>query len=476
MKKNLALSTLYQILCIITPLLTTPYISRVLGPEGVGVYSYTNSIQMYFSMFAALGTVTYGAREIARNRNDQETYSRLFWEIELMTVITSLICLAVWFVWCYFSEAYQIYYLILTIALLATMVDISWFYTGMEQLQCIVLQNSLFKVLGVVAVFLFVKTRDDTGIYIAIMALTTFLGNFSMWIYLPKYIRKVKVGELRIGCHFHETLIYFVPTIATSVYTVLDKTLIGAITKSESENGFYEQATKIINMAKAVTFAGVNSVLGARISWLFAEKKHDEIRTRINWSMDYILFMGIGICFGLLAVADQFVMVFFGEGYEKTTYLLKLMSPLVVIIGISNCLGAQYYNPAGLRSLSAKFIIAGSGVNLILNLLFIPKLQSLGAVIATLVAECIISFLYLRNCRGYVKAAELLQKTWKKLTAGAVMLIGVQLLGRCIAHGILSVAIQVIAGVAIYVLLLFCMRDSFIVDVVLPQFRKARKA
>ena len=474
MKKNLILSTLYQILCIITPIITAPYVSRVLGPEGVGIYSYTHSIQMYFSLFAALGVTTYGSREIARNRNDRQAYSKLFWEIQIMVMLTSCVCLAAWFILCYSSGAYRVYYLVLTFALLGTMMDISWFYTGLEQFQYIVLQNSLFKLLGVVAVFLFVKEETDLAIYIAIMSLATLLGNLSMWAYLPKFINKVALGKLKLRVHFHETLIYFIPTVATSIYTILDKTLIGAITQDASENGYYEQATKIINIAKSVTFAGLNSVLGSRIAYLFAENKTAEIKTRIAQSMDYILFIGIGACFGILGVAKRFVPFFFGAGYEKTIDLLMLMSPLIIIIGISNCLGSQYYNPAGLRALSAKFIIAGSCINLVLNVLLIPRFESMGAVYATLAAEGAIAALYLRFCNGYVSIADLVKRIWKKLIAGIVMLVCVCLIGETVASAMLAVTVQLLAGCAVYAVLLLFMRDSFIVDLVLPQLRKKK--
>ena len=149
------------------------------------------------------------------------------------------------------------------------------------------------------------------------MSLTTLLGTMSMWIYLPKFLKKVKIKELKIVHHFKETLIYFIPTIATSIYTVLDKTLIGVITNNEKENGFYEQATKIINMTKALTFTSLNTVLGARISYLFVEEKMDEIRKRIDASINYIFLMGFGIMFGLMGVANRFVPAFFGSGYEE---------------------------------------------------------------------------------------------------------------------------------------------------------------
>lgn len=471
LKRNFVLSTLYRVLCILTPLLTTPYISRVLGPEGVGIYSYTSSIQLYFSMFAALGTASYGAREIAQSRADISKRSKLFWEIELLTVLTSLICLGVWLVWSFFNGGYRIYYLILSLELLATMMDVSWFFVGMEQFQYTVLQNSLFKILGTVMIFVLVRDSGDTALYVVIMSLTSFLGNISMWIYLPKFVRRIPLHQLRILRHFRETVIYFIPTIATSVYTVLDKTLIGAITKSESENGYYELASKIINAAKAVTFAGVNSVLESRNAWLFSEKKYQEIKEQINTSLDYIMFMGIGICFGLIAVANRFVPIFFGDGFEKTTQLLKLMSPLIVIVGVSGCLGSQYYNPAGLRKVSTKFIIAGACANFVLNLALIPRYRSIGATIATLIAEALISALFLKNCDGYVQAKCFAGYLWKKLLAGIIMLIVIKTSDLFLPSGLPMLIIQIMFGAAVYMLALFAMNDSFAVGVLASKLK-----
>ena len=203
------------------------------------------------------------------------------------------------------------------------------------------------------------------------MALVALLGNVAMWFYLPGFIGRVSWRTLKVRQHCKETLIYFIPTIAASVYTVLDKTLIGLITTDTSENGYYEQATKITNMAKSVTFASLNTLLGSRISLLFAEGRIEEVKSRINFSIDYILFTGVGIWLGIVGVAPRFVPVFFGEGYEPVISLLYCLSPIILIIGVSNCLGAQYYNPAGLRALSAKFIIVGSVINLLLNLILI---------------------------------------------------------------------------------------------------------
>lgn len=468
-KKNFILNTLYQIVLLITPFITAPYISRVLESSGVGIYSYTYSIEMYFSLFAALGTGSYGLREIARNRNDKYKRSQLFWEIELLTVITTAVSLVFWGVWILFNDTYKVYYIILTLYLLATMFDISWFYTGLEQFKHIVLSNTIFRLLGIVALFLFVKTKTDVGIYTLIMSLTVLGGNLSMWIYLPKYITKVKIHELRIRPHFKESLIYFIPTISTSVYTVLDKTLIGAITHNESENGYYEQATKIINMAKTVTFVSLNNILGSRISYLFAEERYDEIRCRIRQSIDYIAFMGIGICFGLSGVASRFVPIFFGQGYDKVVILLQMLSPIIVIIGISNCIGSQYYSPIGLRALSAKFLIVGACVNLVLNLVLIPKFWGYGAVVASVIAETVIAVLYVKFCDRYVTAEIIAKKLWKKVIAGLGMFGVIMLIDKIITSNIVALIAECAAGFVVYLLILCVLRDGFIKDFVIDK-------
>lgn len=472
LKKNFMLSTAYQILTMLMPLITAPYISRILGASGVGIYSYTHSIATYFSMAAALGTASYGAREIARNRNNRELRSKLFWEIELLTVLTGILCMVLWGIWIAVCDKYEMYYKILTFCLVATMADISWFYTGLEQFKYTVIQNTLFKIIGIGALFLFVRDKEDVAAYVAIMSLTTLLGNLSMWVYLPGFIDKVEIKSLRIFPHFKETLVYFVPTIATSVYTILDKTLVGIITQDASQNGYYEQATKIINMCKTVTFTALNSVLGARLSYLYAEGKYGEIKRRINQSMDYILFMGIGICVGLICVSNKFVPTFFGEGYEEVISLLKMLSPLVIIIGVSNCLGSQYYTPAGLRKQSAHYIIIGSLVNLVLNLLFIPCLKSNGAALATLIAESVISVLYISKSKKMVSAIDLLRYLWKKIAAAIVMMIVIKLTGNLPGNDPVILAIQVLFGGMAYVITLYLIKDSFISDYTVPVVRR----
>lgn len=459
-KKNIIISTLYQILSIITPLITAPYVSRVIGPNGIGAYSYTSSVQLYFSLFAALGTAEYGLREISRARMDVYKRSKLFWEIELISAINSAVMLILWLIFICVQNQYHVMYLILTLNLLNTLCDISWFYDGLEQFQYTVTKNAIVKVAGVILILLFVKGPQDTNLYVLIMTATTFLGTLSMWLSLKKFLVKTKINVSNLKIHFRETWIYFIPTIATSIYTSMDKTLIGVITHSNDENAYYEQATKIINLIKAVTFTAVNSVLGARISFLFVQKKYDEIKQRLRDSINYIMFIGVGVCFGLIEIAYTFVPIFFGSGWGKVVLILQLFSPQVIIIGISNCLGSQYYTPAGLRKQSAIYIIIGAVVNLILNLCLIPKFMSAGATVASIIAELTISVLYLRNSNGYLTARYIFEILWKKVIAGGIMLWVMYDLSMISNIGFLSLIFQFIGGSLIYVFVLWLLKDS----------------
>ena len=475
LKKNIAISTLYQILLVILPMITAPYIARVLGPDQSGVYDFTNSIQTYFAMFAALGTASYGAREIARVRNDEKQRSVLFWEIELMTVMTSAACILVWFVFIFFAKQYKVIYLVLTMGLFSTMFDISWFFAGMEQFTYTVSKNAVCKLAGVILMFLFVKRPEDLLLYIIIITASTMLGNLSMWLYIPRFITKVDFKKLRFRNHFHETLIYFIPSIATSVYTVLDRTLIGTITNNRAENGFYHYTMQIINIMKALTISSLNMELGSRIAFLFAEEKYDEIKDRIRDSINYILFMGIGICFGLIGVSGRFVPLYLGPGYDRVVTMLVLMSPIVIIIGVSNCLGSQYYTPSGNRKLSAKFIIIGAIVNLTLNLILIPRFWGYGAIVASLVAETVITVLYFRHCNGYLTADTLFREGWKKLVAGILMLGVIRILDRFIASDIIALVVEVMAGFAVYCALIVLLRDTFLSEIVMGKIINRKK-
>lgn len=474
-KKNFIYSMSYQILNVLTPFITAPYVSRVLGAESIGIQSYTQSIQQYFLLFAALGTLSYGAREISINRNDSYKRSKFFWEIELMVVGTTSLALFGWLVFILISSKYQIYYIVLTIGIFAAAFDISWFFNGMEQFKLTVIRNSIFKILGIICLFVFIRKPEDLLLYIFITAVSTLLSNLSLWPYMKRYLVKVKLREFKFKRHFHETLIYFIPTIATSVYTVLDRTLLGLITDNASQNGYYQQAEKVINLAKSVVFTAINAVVGVRNSFLFAEKRFDEIHQRIRKSFNFIFFAGSACCFEIMGIAETFVPVFFGQGYDPVVGLLYIFSPIIVIVGISNCLGSQYYNPCGRRKESANYLIVGSIVNLCLNLLLIPKFGASGAAAASVIAETVITVLYVKFSNGYGNVRLLIDIGVKKLIAGIGMFVVVYFMNRIQMNALVLVVFQILIGAVVYGSFLLLLRDEWTCAMVIAVISKVRR-
>lgn len=475
-RKNYIFRLCYELLNIIVPFITTPYISRVLHADGVGTYSFTHSIVTYFMLLAALGTASYGMREIAQNRDNKEAMSKLFWEIEMMVVLTSLVSLLLWFILIFFSNQYKFFFLALTPFIISIMFDISWFFTGLELMQYVVIRNTICKVLGLCLLFLLVKTSEDLILYILINSSVQLIGSLSMWTNLHKFIMPINLKKLSIKKHLKETIIYFIPTIATSVYTILDKSLIGIITNNPNQNGYYEQATQILLVVKAITFNSVNAVMGARMSYLFASDRIDEIKLRIQRSMNYIFLLGYGCVFGMCGIAKRFIPLFLGSGFEPVVNLLYLMSPLVIIIGVSNCLGSQYYTPSGKRKLSAKYIVIGSVLNLCLNLIFIPKFGAFGAVIASILAELCITFLYMNSCDHYLSYLTLFTLSWKRILAGMIMFICVYGFGIISEIPLLlTVLLQLLIGVTVYYFVLIIMKDDMLMELSTVLLKSIRK-
>lgn len=474
-KKNFFYKSVYQVIVVIIPFVSAPYISRVLGAANIGIQSYTASIQQYFILFSYLGTLTYGERKISINRDDVKQRSILFWEIEILVIITTSIALFGWSIFLLLCKEYKDIYIILTIGIIASALDISWFFCGIEKFKLISLRSLVFRLMSLLCLFLFVKTESDLYIYVLILALSTLLSNASLWFNLRRYLVKVDFRKLNVMRHLHDTIVYFIPSVATSLYVVLDKTLLGYISSDAYQSGYYQQAQKVLSLANSFVFTAINSVVGVRNSYLFSEKNYDEIRRKIETSFNYIFFMGIGVTFGIIGVAKTFVPLFFGSDYQPVVSLLYILSPLVIVIGISGSLSSQYYTPVGKRNRISRFLITGSIINLILNLTLIPRFGAVGASIASLAAETVITSLFIINSDGFCSFRMLFRIGWKKLTAGLVMFIIVFKMNNICLHPLLRFLIQVSSGVLIYGVILLVIRDKWVCSTFSVCFDKLRK-
>lgn len=463
--KNYLYNLGYQVLIILLPLVTTPYVSRVLGAKGIGTYGYTNSITQYFILFGCIGLNLYGQREIAYYQNDIQKRSKVFFELLLLRIITvSISIILYYFSFCQ-NPTYGYIFSIQIIDVVASMFDISWLYQGMEDFKKIVLRNTLVKICGLIIIFMFVKSPADLPIYVLSYSATLLLGNLSMWMYLPKFVKKVSLKYLDIQKHLRPTIVLFLPQIATSIYTMLDKTMIGALTNNTAEVGFYEQSQKIIRMAMTIA-TSLGTVMLPRVANLFKEGKLDEVKESMYTSFQFISFLTFPLCFGLIGISKGFVPWFFGEGYGKVVYNMMIISPIIIIIGYSNVIGTQFLLPTGRQKEYTLSVCTGTVVNLCCNFLLIPMLLSYGAAIATVIAELSVTLVQVIATRSTFSYRYIFKLVYKYIIAAVLMLVVLLFLSNIMPVGILYTVIQMTAGCFVYFIVLIVLKDSSIYTVI----------
>lgn len=456
---------LIKALKILIPFICAPYVSRVLGADNIGIYSYTNSIASYFCMLAALGTYSYGKREISRNRDNLKVRSKLFWEIELVSITTTFASLLVWFLLLLFIKENTIYFFILSISICASFFDITWFFEGLEEFRFLLVTNLIIKIIGVVCTFVFINKKEDLYLYFIILCLTTLASNIILWLGLKKRVVWTGFNNIELKIHYKESFVFFIPSIATSVYTILDKTFLGLLARDNYESGCYEQAQSIINMAKGFAFTAITTVMGIRTSYLFMKNKENEAQVLIDRALDIILAVSIGCVFGIAMIAKSFVPLFFGEGFDKVVYLLIVASPILLVIGISDCLGGLYYSPVGKRKISAQFIVIGAITNVCLNIVLIPFFKSVGAIVASIIAESVITILFVKNSCGYCSYNKILKMSYKKMFSGFVMAISMLSVWWINTSNTFVFITQTVVGVSVYFFMLLITKDSCILHI-----------
>ena len=461
--KNYIYNLIYQILVVIVPLITTPYLSRVLGAENIGIYSYTISITTYFILFGSLGVAMYGQREIAYLQDNQYERSKTFFEILIMRFITLGISLLIFYFAFVINNKYSIYYKILILEIIANSLDISWFFQGLEEFKKTVARNALVKGISVICIFLFVKTSEDLMQYFLIYVLSTFLGNLSLWIYIPKHIEKIKITDLNIFRHLKPTIGLFIPQVAIQIYTVLDKTMIGAIVADKAEVGFYEQAQKIVKLLMVIS-TSLGTVMVPRMANTYAKGDKEKLKEYMNKSFRFVLLLALPLMFGMISVSNKFVPIFYGAGYEKVVYLIAILSPIVLAIGLSNVIGTQYFVPTKQQKKYTISVTVGAIVNFVLNIICINIWQSVGAAIATTIAECTVTGIQFYLLRNEFKFVDVLKLTKKYFIASVIMLVISIGIGFLINDNLLSLMVQVSTSCIIYICLLLILKDELIFD------------
>ena len=296
-KKNFAYQMIYEILVLILPFITSPYIARVIGAEGLGTYSYSYTVAYYFILFSLLGIKNYGNRAIAKSRNDPQELSETFSNIAAVHIMVSLICLAVYIGYVLLFAEDKVYAAIQFFYVLSGLFDISWFYFGIEHFKLTVTRNTVIKILNVIYVFVFVHSVDDLWKYCLIMALGNLISQLTLWVPLRRYVRIVRPQRSKMVVHIKPLLVLFIPAVAVSLYKYMDKIMIGAMS-SKAQLGYYENAEKVINIPMTV-IASFGTVMLPKMSNLAAGDNKEASLRYISLSMQFVMCLAIGLSFGL---------------------------------------------------------------------------------------------------------------------------------------------------------------------------------
>lgn len=448
-RKNFLYNAAYQLLLILLPLVTTPYISRVLGADRIGIYTYTYTVVNYFVLIAMLGVKNYGNRSIAAVREDTDQLSQTFWEIYGLQFLCSAVALAAYFFFIFTFEAENRFiFIIQSIYIFSGMADISWLFFGLEQFKVTVLRNIALKLLTLICIFLFVRSAGDLWKYTLIVSLGTFVSQSYLWLYLRRHVKWHRPRLPRIFSHLRAELILFVPVIAVSLYKMMDKIMLKELA-TYTQVGYYESAEKILNIPTGIITA-LGTVMLPRMANLAAKSQISQSKRYIYNSMLFAVFLAAGMMFGIAGIAEDFVPLFLGDAYAPCISLLQALCPTVLFISWANVIRTQYLIPNHHDRSYIISVLLGALVNLGLNALLIPRMAAMGAVIGTVCAEAAVCISQTFMVRRQLEVTRYLKATLPFPLLGAGMLVLILQVQNWFSSPAVTVAIQVVIGICVY--------------------------
>ncbi|MDR0221934.1 MAG: flippase [Oscillospiraceae bacterium] len=477
-KKNLLYQNAYQLLTILIPLALAPYLSRVLGAEGIGVYSYTFSVTTYFVYFAMLGINHHGARAIASVGGDRETLNKTFSNLLVLHLAVSVIAAAAFAVYCMFSaEDFQPYFAIQSLLILAALMDVNWFFMGMERFKITAMRGISFRLIMVVCVFIFVKSENDLWIYALIVSAGALATQAVIWLFLKRYASFVKPSLSGIKPHIKPVLLLFVPIVALSVYRTMNKIMLGAMTDNV-QLGFFANAEKII-LVPIGFITAFNAVMVPRMSRVNARGDETEKNRLTMISMKYVMLLAFALAFGIAAIANDFAPLFFGGGFEDCGGLITGLCALIPFLSFQNVITSQYLIPNSKDNLYTIASMAGAVVSIVANALLIPKFQAMGAVAGLVSAEAVICVAAALFAKKALPLVSYLKNSVFFLFAGFAMFFLTRYVGSLTGVGVLSVLVRIFAGTVFYLgvsaAYLYLTKDEFFmgnISVIRAKFHK----
>lgn len=449
-KKNYFYVVIYNILSVITPLITAPYISRVLGTEGVGTYSYYYAITYYFTLIAKLGLTNYGTRRIAEVRNDNKKLTDEFTSIYAMQMFITALVTIVYFILVFSTYgANRLIGIVFGIWVIGNGINIDWFLFGVERFKETSTRNMVVKVIEVVAIFVLIKQPGDVWKYCLIYSLGFFI-TYSCFLRMGKsYLSFRNLKVKKIFTHIKPCLILMIPVIALSIYRSMDKVMLGYLTKDLTQNGLYENAEKII-YSLTMFISSLGQVMMPRMSALLSEGKSEEVKKEVANSLSFICYITNAMCFGVLSISHSLVPWFFGEEFNQSAVLMDILAITLVFIGWGNVIRTQYIIPRKNDSIYIMSISLGAIINLIVNAFLIPKYGAVGACIGTVAAEFFVPVYQLIAVRKELDSGKLILQNLRFTFNGLVMFIILFFVQKFMGLGFKTMLAQIVIGGCVY--------------------------
>lgn len=459
--KNYLYNAGYQILNMIIPLITVPYISRVLGAHDVGINEYTNSWVTFFFLMGQMGITLYGNREVAYHRDDLYKRSQTFWGVEALQLLTVSSAFVLYLVAVFlFSTTFKEFFLLQVIWIIATGVDISWYFMGLEEFRITVVRNTLVKIASLILIFTVVKTSNDLGKYILILGASQLVGNLTLWPYLRGNIIWVSIKKWHPFKHFYPSLLLFIPTITTQVYLVLNRLMLGRMS-TQADLGNFGQADKIVKFVLAVVTA-TGTVMLPHVANKFAKGDIKGVRNSLYSSFNFVSAIAVPMMFGLMAIAKKFGPWFLGREFVLAGSVIFLEAPIILLIAWSNVTGTQYLMPVNRVKEYTTSVTIGALSNVVFNFVLIGKYGANGAAIATVGSEFLVTASQLWMIRNTISRRKMFREIWKYLFCGMIMFIVVNRICSVINMTVANLILEVVVGAIIYLLGLILTKASIL--------------
>lgn len=459
-KKNLMLNFCFQILNILQPLILSPYISRAIGAEALGVYSYTHSIALYFVLFGMLGVNNYGKRSIAKTRDDKEALTVTFWSIYSFQVAISLISLIMFVTYTFsFHTELRAVFLIQSLYVLSGSIDINWFFFGMENFKISLIRNAIVKVLTIILIFVLVKDSNDLLMYTFLMSSSLFLSQITLIPYVFKYV-KFKIPKFEdMKSHLFPNLKLFIPVIAISIYSHMDRVMLGSI-RDMREVGIYENSTKFITISHTI-IATFNTVMLPKISNLVSRGDFKKSENYIDRTLEVIILISSLLAFGLAAVGPQLAALYFGVEFTESGYLFRFLAPTIVFMSWASVIRTQYLIPYSRDNVYIYSVVLGAAFNLIINFLLINRIGIYGAAIGTVIAEFSVAFVHTWFVKNDLPISKYFKNNYKYIISGILMYTIIQFADLFTTNpSIISLGIISIIGFLTFILSVLIMTGN----------------